>query len=79
MSTDPSVPRRVGVDPQNGEIVVFDRTGAKMGGDPTVWGGKQGGEFHGHVRQWNELTRLQQNALIKAGLTDKRGNILPSN
>ncbi len=79
VSADPRVPSRVGVDPQTGEITVFNRTGAKMGGDPNVWGGKQGGEYHGHVRQWNELTDPQRNALIKAGLTDKRGNILPSN
>ena len=36
-------PRRVGVDPLTGEIVVFDRT--------------QGNVYHGHVRSWDGFTR----------------------
>ena len=64
---DDSVPikgtstRRVGVDPTTGEIVVFDET----------YPGK--GVFHGHVRSWDELTQEMKNALIKAGLVDKKG------
>jgi hypothetical protein len=53
--------RRVGVDPTTGEIVVFDET----------YPGK--GVFHGHVRSWDELTQEMKNALIKAGLVDKKG------
>ena len=55
-------PRRVGVDGQNGEIVVLDQTSH--------------GKFHGHVRGWGDLTDQQRNALIKQGLTDKRGKII---
>jgi hypothetical protein len=29
----------------------------------------------GHVRTWGELEQEQQNALIKAALADRRGNI----
>ena len=54
-------PRRVGVDYEAGEFVVFDEHGP--------------GKFHGHVRTWDELENVQQNALIKAGLTDRRGKI----
>jgi hypothetical protein len=55
----PTSPRRVGVDPSTGEIVVFDRT--------------QGNVYHGHVRSWDGLTRQMQNALIKSGQTNRRG------
>jgi hypothetical protein len=55
-------PRRVGIDAENREIVVLDQTVE--------------GVFHGHVRSWDELTDHQRNALIRAGLTDKRGNIM---
>ena len=55
-------PRRVGVDAADSEIVVLDQTVQ--------------GVFHGHVRSWDELTDHQRNALIRAGLTDKRGNIM---
>jgi hypothetical protein len=56
--------RRVGVDKDNDEIVVFDETHP----------GK--GIFHGHVRPWDKLTSQMQDALKKAGLVDKRGRIL---
>jgi len=58
----PTSPRRVGVDPANGEIVVLDQTSP--------------GTFHGHVRSWDQLTDAQRNALVKNKLTDKRGNII---
>lgn len=56
--------RRIGVDVQNREIVVFDETypGQCI--------------FHGHVRTWDELTPEMKSALHKAGLTDLKGNIL---
>ncbi len=57
-------PRRVGVDPDNNEFVVFDET--NPGQDI----------FHGHVRSWDELTSQMQNALIKAGKVTKRGQII---
>lgn len=60
----PNSPRRVGVDEDNGEIVIFDETHP---GEAT---------FHGHVRTWGELSQAQKNALVKAGLTNRRGKIL---
>ena len=60
----PNSPRRVGVDEKSGEIVIFDEThpGERV--------------FHGHVRSWDELSQAQKNALVKAGLTNRRGKIL---
>ncbi|MBC3879965.1 VCBS repeat-containing protein [Undibacterium sp. LX40W] len=56
--------RRVGVDREAGEIVVFDQTVNNI--------------FHGHVRSWSELTDQMQNALKNANLVDKRGRIIGS-
>jgi hypothetical protein len=56
--------RRVGVDIENGQIVVFDETHP----------GKN--IFHGHVRSWEELTQMQRNALIRANWVDRRGRII---
>lgn len=58
----PTSPRRIGVDPQTKEIVVFDRTGGDI--------------YHGHVRPWGKLHQDMKNALIKSGKTDAKGNIL---
>jgi hypothetical protein len=33
-------------------------------------------EYHGHVRNWDEMTDNMRNSFIKNGLTDKRGNII---
>jgi hypothetical protein len=55
-----STTRRIGVS--NGEIVVLDKTSE--------------GVYHGHVRIWQELTDVMQNALIKAGLVNDKGKIL---
>lgn len=60
----PNSTRRVGVDEKNGEIVIFDETHP----DERV--------FHGHVRSWDELSQAQKNALVKAGLTNRRGKII---
>jgi hypothetical protein len=54
--------RRIGVDPVNKQFVVFDE--------------HLNGKYHGHVRNWNELRPEMQNALIEAGFTDNKGNIL---
>jgi len=56
-------PRRAGIDKANNEIVVFDQHSP--------------GKFHGHVREWGELTSEMQNALKNAGLTNASGNIIP--
>jgi hypothetical protein len=61
----PNTTRRVGVDAANDEIVVFDETH------------DDSGRYHGHVRQWSELSPRQQAALRRTGLTDRRGRILP--
>ncbi|HEV2482494.1 MAG TPA: RHS repeat-associated core domain-containing protein, partial [Puia sp.] len=55
-------PRRVGIDYEKKEFVVFDRT--------------QGDKYHGHVRSWQDLHTDMQNALKKAGMVDNKGNIL---
>jgi hypothetical protein len=55
-------PRRVGIDPETNEIVVFDQT--------------IGNTFHGHVRSWEMLHQDMKNALVKGGLVDKNGKIL---
>lgn len=55
-------PRRVGVDQQAGQFVVYDQT--------------RPGEFHGHVRSWQELTPDMKNALIKSGMATQRGKII---
>ncbi len=54
--------RRVGVDVENKEFNVFDEHSE--------------GKFHGHVRQWGELTQQMKNVLIDAGLVNKKGKIL---
>ncbi len=58
----PTSPRRIGVDPNANEFVIFDQTVE--------------GVFHGHVRSWSELTGGMQSVLRKAGMVDRRGNIL---
>jgi hypothetical protein len=55
-------PRRIGIDYKAGEFSVFDQT--------------SNGIFHGHVRSWKDLTAQMQNALRRAGMVDKKGNIL---
>lgn len=50
------------MDAANDEIVVLDQTSE--------------GEFHGHVRAWDELTSQMQNALKDAGLTTSNGTIV---
>lgn len=55
-------PRRVGIDPKTKDIVVFDQ--------------HLEGKFHGHVREWGELTSEMQNALRNAGLVNARGKVL---
>ena len=57
----PTSPRRVGVDPATGEIVVFDETTP--------------GVFHGHVPGWENLHPDMQRALIKAGKVTQKGII----
>jgi hypothetical protein len=51
--------RRVGVDPSTGQIVVLDE--------------HLDGRFHGHVREWDELTTEMQNTLKRNGLVDRKG------
>lgn len=63
-------PRRVGVDVDAGEFVVFDRTGNHVAGQTAV-----GGVYHGHVRSWEQLDHDMRNALQIHGLVDRRGRI----
>ncbi|WP_259740100.1 RHS repeat-associated core domain-containing protein [Pseudomonas brassicacearum] len=59
-------PRRVGVDENNNELVVMDKTRTHPNGDE---------EFHGHVRCWCDLHNDQQSALKKAGMVTGKGKI----
>lgn len=61
----PTSPRRIGVDPDTNEFVVFDRTGGDV--------------YHGHVRPWDKLHQDMKNALIKAKKADNKGNTLGKN
>ncbi|WP_171063966.1 hypothetical protein [Actinomadura soli] len=54
----------MGVDKENGEIVVLDKTHP------------YGKEYHGHVRNWDDLRDEMKNALRRAGLVSKKGKIL---
>lgn len=72
---DNSVPlnerRRVGVDVDNQEIVVLDRTGNLVKDKKVV-----GGQYHGHVRKWDELSKDMKDALKGEGVTvDNKGKI----
>ena len=58
----PTSPRRVGIDYDAGDFVVFDRT--------------INSTYHGHVRPWKDLHPDMQKALIRSGMVDKRGNIV---
>lgn len=58
----PTSPRRVGIDYDSKEFVVFDKTL-----DTT---------YHGHVRSWSDLHPDMQKALQQAGMADRKGNIL---
>ncbi len=55
-------PRRVGVDHQTGDYVVFDRTIRN--------------EYHGHTRTWDQLTSEMQNALVESGMANRRGKLI---
>jgi len=62
LQVKPTSPRRIGIDPDTNEFVVFDRTGGDV--------------YHGHVRPWDKLHQDMKNALIKAKKVDNKGNIL---
>ncbi|MFI1239118.1 hypothetical protein [Nocardia salmonicida] len=56
--------RRVGYDPETGEFAVFDETHNGTG------------IYHGHQRAWDGLTQDMQNALVKAGVVNRKGKPL---
>jgi hypothetical protein len=55
-------PRRIGIDYETGEFVVFDKTKDNI--------------YHGHVRAWKDLHPDMQKALIKSKIADSKGKIL---
>ncbi|NDZ79100.1 hypothetical protein G3I19_11345 [Streptomyces sp. SID10853] len=63
ISFNPNTTRRVGTDPETGEFAVFDETHNGTG------------IYHGHVRQWGELSQQMQSALRKAGRVTAKGKI----
>lgn len=54
--------RRIGIDYAQRQFVVLDEHAASM--------------FHGHVRSWDQLTQQMQAVLRRAGMVDRRGNII---
>ena len=58
----PTSPRRIGVDDDVKEFVIFDE--------------HVPGKFHGHVRTWADLEPAAKRALIDSGRTTKSGRIL---
>ena len=70
MSGSATTRRRIGIDLDHNEFVVFDRTGDKVAGKRAV-----GGVYHGHVRTWDELTSPMKGTLIEHGVVDRRGRI----
>jgi hypothetical protein len=62
LQVGPNSPRRISIDYEAGDFVVFDQTSA--------------GIFHGHVREWKDLTQPMKNALRRAGIVNARGRIL---
>jgi RHS repeat-associated protein len=61
---NPNSTRRVSADPSAGEFAVFDESYPRSG------------IYHGHVRSWDQLDGDQQNALVRAGMANRRGKIL---
>ncbi|WP_156769442.1 hypothetical protein [Nocardia sp. 852002-20019_SCH5090214] len=57
----PTTSRRVGYDANTGEFDVFDETHPESG------------IYHGHQRSWDQLTPDMQNALVNAGIVDRKG------
>ena len=58
----PTSPRRVGIDYDSKEFVVFDKT--------------LDANYHDHVRSWKDLHPDMQKALQQSGVADRKGNIL---
>ena len=77
----PTSHRRVGIDNANGEIVVLDRTREISNGEIVVLdrtreisNGVE--EFHGHVREWDDLHPDQQKALKNTKKVNKKGKTI---
>lgn len=62
----PNSNRRIGVDRENLEIVIFH---AHFVRDDEF-------EWHGFVVEWEDLKQAQRNALLRANLVNRRGEIL---
>lgn len=54
--------RRIAVDKNTGDFVIFDKTIDNI--------------YHSHVRTWNELTQEMKNLLINKGFVNRKGKIL---
>ncbi len=57
VSYKPTTLSRVGIDPDTGDIVVFDYT--------------NDGTYHGHIETWQQLDQDQKNALYNDGFVDR--------
>ncbi len=58
----PTSPRRIGIDYNTGDFIVFDNT--------------ENNVYHGHVRSWDHLHQDMKKALQKANMVSKNGSIL---
>ena len=61
---------RVSVDYELGEFIVLRIS------LPSLLPNPNGQTFHGYVTPWKKLMQEMKNALIRAGMTDRRGRIL---
>ena len=67
----PNSTRRIGVDPATNQIVVLDRTGNTVRNGQVV-----GGDYHGHVRTYDQLSQPMRNTLNQNGISvGKDGSI----
>jgi hypothetical protein len=64
LSISENTTRRVGIDYSADRFLVFDET----------YPGE--GVFHGHYRDWSELTQQMQSVLRRAGMSSGRGAVL---
>ena len=68
--TKPTSAVRVSIDYELGEFIVLRIS------LPSLLPRPNGQTFHGYVTSWKQLMQEMKNALIRAGMTDRRGRIL---
>ena len=66
----------VAVKNDGGEALIGKRRIAVCDGQFVVLDRQSSAEYHGHVREWKDLTKPMRQALEEAGLTNDKGKIL---